>query len=224
MAWIQRHAALHFDNIRRLLLTVTGVPNELLGASYQLYYHAGINETILRMVGYAIPVAHMETVAPTTAFTSTRLLKQTPCSRSGGVAAQARHAASGEPVNVLSRRADPFVNPSSLHSLYKMYAYVPAASGQKVLGIAGHRYEYPSQADLTAFITRFRDVGNSCDPHCCSCQRRSERPEPPNHGGRHQNPVHGAMAYPTPHIYYYTSNGGWVRILPSNGEPDPVDD
>jgi tripeptidyl-peptidase-1 len=83
-------------------LTVAGVPvsqaNKLLGASYQLYYHPGTNETILRTVGYALPAAlhiHVQTIAPTTAFTSMRLLQpeEMPRSRSGG----AVNATSGEP-------------------------------------------------------------------------------------------------------------------------------
>ncbi len=50
-------------------LTLTGVPvfqaNELLGASYQLYQHAGTNDTILRTVGYALPtVLHTHTCKP----------------------------------------------------------------------------------------------------------------------------------------------------------------
>jgi tripeptidyl-peptidase-1 len=110
-------------------LTVAGVPvsqaNELLGASYQLYYHAGTNETILRTVGYALPAAlhiHVQTVAPTTAFTSTRLLQQTPRSRSSGAAAQAANVAtSGEPVDVLSRRDEQYVEPSFLRWLYDTF-------------------------------------------------------------------------------------------------------
>ena len=65
-------------------LTVTGVPvsqaNDLLGASYQLYYHAVTNATILRTVSYALPAVlhtHVRTIVPTTAFTSFRDRKST---------------------------------------------------------------------------------------------------------------------------------------------------
>ncbi len=72
-------------------LTVTGVPvsqvNKVLGASYQLYQQAGTNDTaILRTVGYGLPTmlhTHMQTVAPTTYFASTRTV--TPPQTSRGV-------------------------------------------------------------------------------------------------------------------------------------------
>ncbi|KAH9009121.1 Pro-kumamolisin, activation domain-containing protein, partial [Lactarius hengduanensis] len=47
--------------------------NTLLGASYQLYRHTKRGETIVRTVGYSLPMAlhwHMLTVAPTTSFVS----------------------------------------------------------------------------------------------------------------------------------------------------------
>ncbi|KAI9444516.1 hypothetical protein H4582DRAFT_1805939, partial [Lactarius indigo] len=58
-------------------LTVAAVPvsraNALLGASYQLYRHVETHETVLRTLGYALPVmllAYVQTVAPTTHFGS----------------------------------------------------------------------------------------------------------------------------------------------------------
>ncbi|KAH9045599.1 Pro-kumamolisin, activation domain-containing protein [Lactarius pseudohatsudake] len=73
-------------------LTVTGVPvsqaNELLGASYELYWRTGTNDTtILRTIGYAQPVAphmHMQNVVSTTYFASMGTLLQTPRRRSVG--------------------------------------------------------------------------------------------------------------------------------------------
>jgi tripeptidyl-peptidase-1 len=142
-------------------LTAAAVPvsraNKLLGASYQLYNHIQTNETILRTVGYALPAAlhiHVQTIAPTTAFTSTQDVQQTPRSRSGGAAAEA--AASGEPVDLLSRQVPPYVQPSFLRSLYSTIAYTPAATDQNVLGIAAFSTKYPSQEDLTGFLAEFR--------------------------------------------------------------------
>ena len=44
--------------------------NDLLGASYQLYRHAGTNETILRTASYALLAMDVKTVALTTYFGS----------------------------------------------------------------------------------------------------------------------------------------------------------
>jgi tripeptidyl-peptidase-1 len=146
-------------------LTVTSVPvsqaNKLLGASYQLYHHPGTDETILRTVGYALPAAlhiHVRTIAPTTAFTSTRLRKpedsETPRSRSSG----AVNTTSGEPVNMLLRREpdEPMVDPSVLRGLYGTVTYFPVAVDRNQLGIVGYENQYPSHVDLSAFMTRFR--------------------------------------------------------------------
>src|SRR6266702_5751862 len=66
-------------------LTVTDVlvsqANRLLSASYQLYRQAKTNDTIIRTVGYALPTVlhtHIQAVAPTTDFASTRVLRKTP--------------------------------------------------------------------------------------------------------------------------------------------------
>ncbi|KAH9020166.1 subtilisin-like protein [Lactarius pseudohatsudake] len=71
-------------------LTVSDVlvsqANEMLGASYQLYRHSKVNDTIIRTVSYALPEvlhAHIQAVVPTTYFASTRTLRRTPRERSG---------------------------------------------------------------------------------------------------------------------------------------------
>ncbi|KAH9038203.1 Pro-kumamolisin, activation domain-containing protein [Lactarius pseudohatsudake] len=64
-------------------LTISNVlvsqANQMLGASYQLYRHAKVNDTIIRTVSYALPNvlhAHIQAVAPTTFFASARTLRQ----------------------------------------------------------------------------------------------------------------------------------------------------
>jgi tripeptidyl-peptidase-1 len=92
---------------------------------------------------------HVQTIAPTTAFASMRHLQQTPRSRSGGA------VASGEPVDLLSRQVQ-YVSPSFLRLLYGTITYTPAATDRNVLGILALNTEYPSQEDLTAFLTKYR--------------------------------------------------------------------
>ena len=143
-------------------LAVIDVPvsqaNELLGASYHLYYHAGRNDTILRTAGYSIPGAlhaHVKTIVPTTAFTSTRFLQQTSAYRSGEAAAS--NMTLGEPVNVLSRRQQQDIVPSVLRSMYNLAAYNPnPALTNNRLGLVGYDDEYPRLMDLKKFMKRFR--------------------------------------------------------------------
>ncbi|KAH8999298.1 hypothetical protein EDB92DRAFT_1833477 [Lactarius akahatsu] len=131
-------------------LTVTGVPvsqtNELLGASYELYWRTGTNDTtILRTTGYTHPVAlhiHVQTVMSTTYFASMGTLLQTPRKRSvGGTADMA---------------SKPPVTPADLRWLYRMLAYMPAAKDRNMLGIVGFGGDYPSPADLETFTLERR--------------------------------------------------------------------
>ncbi|KAH9055021.1 subtilisin-like protein [Lactarius vividus] len=212
-------------------LTVSNVlvsqANQMLGASYQLYRHAVVNDTIIRTVSYALPEvlhAHIQTVAPTTYFASTRTLRQTLRRRSveAATALEKTEVASDKPVTVLLGRAGEVVA-SQLRGLYKTFAYVPAASDRNMLGVFGFQKEYPSQSDLTVFMTNFRsDV------------------QPPNlatftvelvNGGKYDPDTPGmeadidvqyasAMAYPTPIIFYSIGGTGEVS---ENGEPLPGD-
>ncbi|KAH9020533.1 hypothetical protein EDB83DRAFT_2679386 [Lactarius deliciosus] len=91
--------------------------------------------------------AHIQAVAPTTYFASTRTLRQTPRRRSVDAAAALAEAeaASGKPVTA-----------SELRWLYKTFAYVPTAADRNTLGVFGFQKEYPSETDLNIYMTYFR--------------------------------------------------------------------
>jgi tripeptidyl-peptidase-1 len=209
-------------------LTVAGVPvsraNELLGASYQLFYHAWTNETILRTVSYALPAAlhmHVKTVVPTTAFTSTRLLQQTPRSRSSGEAVQAAaNVASGEPSDVLSRRDVPYVEPSSLRWQYNTFFYEPAPTNRNVLGIAGLSDQKPSPEDQLSFMNRFSAGADAAIVTVVPVNGGVNDQSPPGQRGNFDTQYSVALTYPTPVVYY--TMGGRQKISPS-GEPSPGD-
>ncbi len=206
-------------------LTVTDVlvsqANQLLGASYQLYRHANTNDTIIRTVGYALPAmlhTHIQAVAPTTYFASTRMLRQTPRRRASGEAAA--QAASGKPVTVLSSRDGGVmsVRPPFLQRLYNTFAYDPAATDKNKLGVVGFVNEYPSQADLTKFMTDYN--GDAEDATFTVEQVNGGGNDQSNPGLEASVDVQYAVAmgYPTRLIYY--SNGGIVEWSES-GEPTP---
>ncbi|KAH9010176.1 subtilisin-like protein [Lactarius deliciosus] len=206
-------------------LTVSNVlvsqANEMLGASYQLYRHAKVNDTIIRTVGYALPEAlhaHIQAVAPTTYFASTRTRRQTQ--RRGSVEAA---AASGESVTVLSRRVGE-VTPSELRWLYKTLAYVPTAANRNTLGVFGYLEEYPSETDLTMFMTNFRsDVQPpSLTPFTVELVNGGRyNPDSPGVEANIDVQYALSMAYPTPITFY--STGGLQRWSKGSGEPLPGD-
>ncbi len=209
-------------------LTVTDVlvsqANQLLGASYQLYWQAKTNDTIIRTVGYALPAVlhtHIQAVAPTTDFASTRALQQTPRRHSVREAATQAETASGELVTVLSGRDDEDeVKPSSLRLLYKTSAYVPAATDKNSLGVLGFLNEYPSKADLTEFMTNFRTDTRAATFTVEQVNGGGNDPSNPGMEANVDIQYTAAMAYPTPLIYY--STGGGARWSDS-GEPRPGD-
>ncbi|KAI9443541.1 subtilisin-like protein [Lactarius indigo] len=206
-------------------LTVTNVlvsqANQMLGASYQLYRHAKINDTIIRTAGYALPEilhAHIQAVAPTTYFAPTRALRQIQHRRS--VRAAGAEAASGKPATALSSRN---IWPSQMRSLYKTSEYVPAAAGRNKLGVLGLQNEYPSETDLTMCMTYFRTDVQPPSLATFDVERVNGGEYDPNDPGLEANTdvqFTSVMAYPTPIIFY--SIGGRGRWSP-DGEPVPGD-
>jgi len=196
-------------------LTVPGVPvlqaNNLLGASYQLYQHSESKETILRTYSYSIPIAfptHVETVAPTTCFSSPGTLRKAPRKRQE----RARP--------VLSSRDDlEAVTPSYLRRLYNTETYKPVSSAKNMLGIVGFHEYYPSPDDLMAFMSRYRSDGIDA----------SYRVEEINDGGYVPNEPHPepsldmqysqGMAWPIQHVFY--STGGLPsQFIPDGNQPE----
>ncbi|KAH9047968.1 subtilisin-like protein [Lactarius deliciosus] len=209
-------------------LTVSNVlvsrANEMLGASYQLYRHAKVNDTIIRTVSYALPEvlhAHIQAVAPTTYFTSIRTQRRTPPRRSVKAAAALAEteATSGKPVTVLSSRT----TSSQLRGLYKTFAYVPAAADRNTLGIFGFHKQYPSRTDLARYMSNFRSDVLPPTLATFTVELVNGGEYNPNKPGREANlnvQYASAMVYPTPIIFYSIGGEGEVS---DSGEPLPGD-
>ncbi|KAH9159722.1 subtilisin-like protein [Lactarius sanguifluus] len=193
-------------------LTVTRVPvsaaNELLGASYQLYRCTGTNKTILRTVGYALPVtlhAHVQTVAPTTYFGS--LL--TPPERPRG------HR--GRAVAALSTRDVP-VTPSFLRSLYNSVTYQPAAAEQNMIGITGFQGQYVGDEDLEKFMRVFRSDAHDPTFLVIDINDSGYDPNMPGPEANLDMQYTQGIAWPTPHVFY--SMGGLAEeFIPDSFMP-----
>ncbi|KAH8994672.1 subtilisin-like protein [Lactarius hatsudake] len=195
-------------------LTLGGVSiiqaNALLGASYQLYRHVETNETIVRTVGYALPAAlHglVQTVAPTTCFSTPHTQWQSPRRQSGGATAGMKKPVSGEPVTVLSSRDDDDTTPSFLRSLYKTTEYMPAATDRNALGILGILNDYPSPEDLAKFMSIYRSDGTNAAITVVQVNGGGYDPANPTTEANIDTQYAMAMAYPTPVIFYSTGRG-----------------
>ncbi|KAH9167300.1 subtilisin-like protein, partial [Lactarius sanguifluus] len=197
-------------------LTLRGVSviqaNALLGASYQLYRHIETNETVVRTVGYALPAAlHglVQTVAPTTCFSTPHTQWQSPRKRSGGATAGLKEPVSGEPVTVLSSRDDDDddITPSFLRSLYKTTEYRPAAPDRNALGIVGILNGYPSPEDLATFMSIYRSDGTDAAITVVQVNGGGYDPTNPDDEANLDTQYAVAMTYPTPVIFYSTGQG-----------------
>ncbi|KAH8988390.1 subtilisin-like protein [Lactarius akahatsu] len=193
-------------------LTLTGIPviqaNDLLGASYRVYQHAETKDRILRTVGYALPAVlhgHVRTVAPTTYFGSPRTPQQTPRNHASRAAAALAESASGEVVKSLSSRMI-LSTPSYLRHLYNMMEYVPAATLQNTLGVAGYFGDYPRQEDLTTFMENYRSDGATATFSLIQVGDEA-LPNEPNHEASSNIQYTAALTYPTPQTFYSTPNG-----------------
>ncbi|KAH9020584.1 peptidase S8/S53 domain-containing protein [Lactarius pseudohatsudake] len=192
-------------------LTVTAVSvsqaNDLLGASYQLYTHTKTNETIVRTLGYSLPaVLHgdVQTVAPTTFFSSLLTQEQTPRKRSRVAAVRSGKSPSGNSVTMPLSRRITYVTPAFLRWLYSTFAYVPGAMDRNVVGVTGYRGEYPSPADLTSYMRKYRPDGFDATYVVASANGGGYDPKNPGREANANLQVSEAMTYPTPHIFYST--------------------
>ncbi|KAH8999063.1 subtilisin-like protein [Lactarius akahatsu] len=182
-------------------LTLSGVSiiqaNALLGASYQLYRHVETNETY-RPHGWLV-----QTVVPTTCFSTPHTQWHSPHKRSGG----AKKPVSGGPVTVLSSRDGDWTTPSFLRSLYKTTEYTPAAADRNAIGIVGILNDYPSPEDLAMFVSEYRSDGT--DAAITIVQVNGGGYDPTNPAGESNLDTQYAvaMAYPTPVIFYSVGRG-----------------
>ncbi|KAH9005635.1 subtilisin-like protein [Lactarius hatsudake] len=213
-SWLKHHgissssiSMTHGGNTLMLKDVSVTQANTLLGASYQLYRHIERGETIVRTIGYSLPMAlhrHVLTVAPTTSFVSPRTQWQTPRNRSD----RAVKSASGEPATMLSSREKVnYITPSFLRWLYNTETYTLNAPGENALGIVGFLGDYPSPADLTAFMQKYRSEAEDATFTVVEVNDGGYDPTHPHEEANMDIQYTQAMAYPTPHIFYSTGRG-----------------
>ncbi|KAH9011372.1 subtilisin-like protein [Lactarius pseudohatsudake] len=219
-SWLKHHGV-HPSSVSQShgggWLTVADVPmsqaNNILNASYQLYRYAKTNETIIRTISYGLPVelhSHIKTVAPTTYFSSPRMLRHTPRLRRRveTMAAPAK-AASVDLERELSRRddIDP-VTPSFLRRIYNTVGYVPAATDRNKLGVTGFIGDSPRPDDLKEFMTKYRtDWADTATYNVVLINGGGYDPNTPSWEGNLDMQYAQAMAVPTPHTFYSTGGG-----------------
>ncbi|KAH8991251.1 peptidase S8/S53 domain-containing protein [Lactarius akahatsu] len=211
-SWLEHHRVLpssisvtHGGSFLTVTRASVSQANDLLGASYQLYTHTKTNETIIRTLGYSLPVAlhgHVQTVAPTTFFSSPLTQWQTPHKRSSVAAVGLGKSPPAELVKMPPSRRITSVTPAFLRWLYNTFAYVPSATDRNVVGITGFAEQYPNPADLTSFMRKYRPDGIDAT---YVVELYNGAGYDPNNPGLEANidlQLSEGMSYPTPHIFY----------------------
>ncbi|KAF8261294.1 subtilisin-like protein [Lactarius quietus] len=189
-------------------LTLIGMPisraNDLLEASYQLYYHIETNTTVLRTLSYGLPEAlleHVQTVAPTTHFGFLPTSSQKPLMRRGEEAVAQSKETAGALGTVLSSREE-LVTPAILRSLYRTSSYVPTAAKYNVLGVFGTNNDYPDPFDLRIFMNKFRSDATSANYLVAPLSGGVYDPRNPSKESNVNIQYAEAMAFPATHIFY----------------------
>jgi tripeptidyl-peptidase-1 len=125
---------------------------------------------------------------------------------------------SGELATVV-RRDDAFVKPEKLRSLYKTFAYVPAAADQNELGVVGLNNMYPSPKDLKAFMGAYRADAVAAAFTVDQVNNGGNNPEQPGEEANGNIQYCASIAFPTPLTFY--SIGGTSMWLGPEDDNEP---
>ncbi|KAH9171159.1 hypothetical protein EDB89DRAFT_2181759, partial [Lactarius sanguifluus] len=166
------------------------------GASYRVYQHAEMKDRILHTAGYALPA--------------------TPRNHTSRAAAALAKSAPREVINALSSRIT-LSTPSYLRQLYNMMEYVPAATLQNTLAVAGYFGDYPRQEDLTTFMEKYRSDGLTATFSLMQVDGEA-LPNGPSEEASSNIQYTATLTYPTPQTFYSASYGGesflvWVNYV-----------
>ncbi|KAF7356293.1 Family S53 protease [Mycena venus] len=130
--------------------------NDLLSAEFSVFTHVKTGRTSIRTLQYSLPVPltqHIEFLHPTTIFTPP--LDSMPRFVAVNPAKRATPGFDDAPASCAST-----ITPACLQAIYGIPT-TPATQTSNTLGVAGFINEWANQADLTAFLTRFRPDINS---------------------------------------------------------------
>jgi tripeptidyl-peptidase-1 len=138
-------------------VTVTvpiGKVEKMLDTKYGVYKHVDTGETIVRTTSYSLPTVlheHVSVIAPTTYFGTTRAMRSNiHAQEPADDEVPALKAAS--PPGQVPDSCVKSITPACLSALYNATGYVPTATCENVLGVAGYLEEFANYADLQVRI------------------------------------------------------------------------
>ncbi|KDQ50709.1 hypothetical protein JAAARDRAFT_185905 [Jaapia argillacea MUCL 33604] len=197
----------------------------MLGTTYNVYEHEATSESIIRTMGYSLPSAlhdHIQVVAPTTYFGTTRAMRATSFLEPGVKALESEADHSTELVTLgsmatISSSCSSTITPSCLRTLYNTSAYTPSATSTNKFGIVGYLEEYANHADLQTFFKKFRTDAVGADFITVEVNGGLDDQSDPGTEANLDIQYTEGLTYPTPNIYY--STGGSPPFIADSNTP-----
>jgi tripeptidyl-peptidase-1 len=131
----------------RIKLPVAKV-ERMLGTKYNVYFNPSTNSYLVRTLAYSLPEelhSHIDVISPTTYFGSLQPMRATSFVMPNTVIAATEQIDPSDPLALNCSRE---VTPACLRTLYNCSAYVPSATRNNSLAIAGYLDEFANHADL----------------------------------------------------------------------------
>jgi tripeptidyl-peptidase-1 len=163
--WLQHHgidgASTSGSFVTIPAITVAQV-ERLLGAKYAVYHHSGTTTYVVRTTSYSLPTelhSHVDVVSPTTYFSTMKTMRATSFLQPELDVGKQKDAAvsSADKIQAaVPASCATTITPACLRTLYNTVNYVPAATANNSLGIAGYLEEYANRADLQTFFSKYR--------------------------------------------------------------------
>lgn len=198
MSNMKKSAATNFVTVYNVTIAQA---EKLLGTKYNVYRHTQTGDNVVRTMSYSLPTdlfGHVDVVAPTTYFGTTRAMRATSFLQPEADEKNAN-------IDVESAATcGSRVTPSCLQSLYSTAGYTPSADTTSVLGVAGYLDEYANEEDLTTFLGKYLPDASNATFETVQV----------NDGGNDQNDpgveanldiqYTVSLSYPIPNVYYST--------------------
>ncbi|RXW21376.1 hypothetical protein EST38_g4477 [Candolleomyces aberdarensis] len=206
-------------------VTVTEA-EQLLDTKYHVYHHEPSGEMIVRTLSYSLPHIlhqHVDMIAPTTYFGTLRTMRRTSFLQPEIIRPLAEVGSLADPVVDPLAADTPLgctlnVTPACLRALYNSTNYVPRATRQNQLGIAGYLDQYANDADLQTFLGMFRSDAKGFTVPTVEVNRGGNDQNNPGIEANLDVQYASAISYPTPNIYY--STGGSPPFTPDSVTPN----
>ncbi|KAH9893535.1 peptidase S8/S53 domain-containing protein [Cubamyces lactineus] len=198
---------------------------KMLGTQYNVYRHGKSDDYVVRALNYSLPSVlheHVAVVAPTTYFGTMKSMKATSFVQKDKPVIEtdadfAHLLKDPASLATVPSSCNTAITPACLRALYNTTSYVPAATDQNSLGIAGYLDEFANRADLQTFYRRFRTDAVGTSFTTVEVNGGGDDQSEPGVEANLDIQYAEGISFPTPNIYY--STGGSPPFIPDDETP-----